>query len=115
MPTSDSSKDAVKNAPKPPAAPVKNQRSEDSDDDKPVGEGVALKPKFLPTGLSRAIVLASFIVSIALSAAILFANRYALAPAPNSANGFMYRINNLTGAVAFCGPQGCSDIPISVK
>jgi hypothetical protein len=39
----------------------------------------------------------------------LFGSRYNLVPAPNSANGFMYRIDHLTGAVQFCGPQGCTE------
>ncbi len=67
--------------------------------------------KFLPTGLSRALVLASIIMSITISATLLFANRYDLVPAPNSVNGFMYRIDRLSGGVQFCGPQGCSPLP----
>lgn len=96
-----------------PPGIVKKAKSggDDEGDDKPSGEGVQPKQKFLPTGLSRAIVLAAVLASLALVAGDLFANRYNLVPAPNSTNGFMYRIDHLTGAVQFCGPQGCSDLP----
>lgn len=89
-------------------APNRNLR-----DELPENSGAVAppKPKFLPTGLSRAIVLGSVIISVALAAALPFSARYDLIPAPNSVNGFMYRIDRLTGAVQFCGPQGCSPLP----
>ncbi len=52
----------------------------------------------------------ALITSIALLVGALFSNRYDLVPAPSSANGFMYKIDRLKGAVQFCGPQGCADI-----
>ena len=81
----------------------------EDDESKPI-EGPG-KQKFLPTGLSRAIVLAAVLASLAVLAGDLFGSRFNLVPAPNSANGFMYRLDRLTGAVQFCGPQGCADLP----
>ncbi len=96
-----------------PPVTVKKAKSggDDEGDDKPSGEGVQLKQKFLPTGLSRSIVLAAAIAALAVLLGDLFGSRYNLVPAPNSTNGFMYRLDRLTGAVQFCGPQGCSDLP----
>ena len=97
----------------PPVIVKKGAKSggDDDGDEKPGGEGVHLKQKFLPTGLSRAVVLAAVLGGLAVLAGDLFGSRYNLVPAPNSANGFMYRLDRLTGAVQFCGPQGCSDLP----
>ena len=104
-------KDAPKGAV--PPVPVKKAKPgvDDEADEKKSGGGSETSAKFLPTGLSRAIVVAAVIASIALMAGNLLASRYDLVPAPNSANGFMYRIDRLTGDVQFCGPQGCSDVP----
>ena len=107
----DSAKEPSKTAV--PPVIVKKPRpgaDDEGEDNKPIG-GAQAKQKFLPTGLSRAIVLATIIGSLAVLAGTLFGTRYELVPAPNSANGFMYRIDRLTGAVQFCGPQGCSETP----
>ena len=111
MANPDAVKDAVKEPPKGGPAPVKKSKPE-SDDEGEDGKGtvINLKPKFLPTGLSRSIVLAAVIGSLAVVGGNLFGNRYNLVPAPNSTNGFMYRIDHLTGPVQFCGPQGCTDV-----
>lgn len=109
MVNSDSPKDAPRDPPK-PIPPVMPRRGK-SDDDDEAPPAVPVKQKTLPTGLSRAIVIAAVIASLAVSASALFSNRYDLVPAPNSANGFMYRIDRLLGAVQFCGPQGCSELP----
>ncbi len=78
------------------------------------GEGAAeagpAKQKTLPTGLSRAIVIATFIFSIAYAGVGLLSDRYAIAPVPNSANSFVYRLDRLTGAIDFCGTQQCSAV-----
>jgi len=95
------------------AAPVKKGRSDDADDEAPAAPPP--KQKTLPTGLSRAIVIASLIASITVAVTGLLANRYDLVAADNSANGFMYRIDHLTGGTQFCGPQGCTDIPHAEK
>ena len=105
----------AKDAPK-PAPPPKKLRPEEDADEKAGGEGASpLKQKFLPTGLSRAVVLAAVIASLAVLGANLFGNRFELSPAPNSTNGFMYRIDKLTGGVQFCTPQGCGEIPTGTK
>ena len=113
MVNSDSPKDAPRDPPK-PIPPVMPRRGK-SDDDDDAPPAAPVKQKTLPTGLSRAIVIAAVIASLAVSASALFSNRYDLVPAPNSANGFMYRIDRLLGAVQFCGPQGCSELPRSEK
>jgi hypothetical protein len=111
MANPDAPKDAVKEPPKGATAPVKKARP-DADDEGEDGKATVLnlKPKLLPTGLSRSIVLAAIIASMAMVTGSLFGNRYNLVPAPNSANGIMYRIDHLTGAVQFCGPQGCAPV-----
>ena len=106
MAPTESAKDAGKDPAK--LAPARNLKEDSLDDRAAVPRG---KEKFLPTGLSRAIVLASIVIGVAICGTLLFADRYDLVPAPNSANGFMYRIDRLTGAVQFCGPQGCSPLP----
>jgi len=106
----DAPKDAAKGGPPPPMGKKGKPDDEGGDDEK----GATVLPgkqKFLPTGLSRAIVLAAVLGSIAVVAANLFANRFDLVPAPNSTNSFMYRIDRLTGGVQFCGPQGCTEVP----
>jgi len=116
MPNTDAAKDAAKDPPKGGPAPIKKSKPE-SEDEGEEGKGTVLnlKPKFLPTGLSRAIVLAAVIASFVVVGGNLFSNRYNLVPAPNSTNGFMYRIDHLTGAVQFCGPQGCTDVAQTTK
>ncbi|MGE3475907.1 MAG: hypothetical protein AB7H70_08870 [Rhodospirillaceae bacterium] len=87
--------------------PVKKPAPDDEDagDNAPVA-----KQKTLPTGLSRAIVIATFIFSIAYACVGLLSDRYAISPVPNSANSFVYRIDRLTGAIEFCGAQQCSTV-----
>jgi len=87
----------------------KNKGGDEESEDKkfPDGQG---KQKTLPTGLSRAIVIASVLASLIVVAANLFSGRYEVVPAPNSANSFIYRLDRLTGAIKFCGPQSCTDV-----
>jgi hypothetical protein len=89
------------------AVAAKKGRSDEVEDE----AGPAPKQKTLPTGLSRAIVIGTLIASITVAVTSLLGDRFDLVPAPNSANGFMYRIDRLTGTVQFCGPQGCADLP----
>jgi len=108
------SPDTAKDAPKGAAPPgLKKARLDDDGDEEKGGVVLPGKQKFLPTGLSRAIVLAAVLGSIAVATSNLFANRFDLVPAPNSANSFMYKIDRLTGGVEFCGPQGCTEVPHS--
>ena len=103
--------DDPKAAPKPvPAPPAKKGSSDDEDDVKTPRP--AAKQKMLSTGLSRAIVLATVLVILGVMINGLLGKRYELVPAPNSTNGFMYRIDKLTGAVHFCAPAQCTGIPI---
>ena len=105
--------DSPKDSPPAKAGPIvmKKGKSDSLDEDGPAGDAPQAKQKTLPTGLSRAIVIAAVISSLTVGAGAIFGDRYDLVPAPNSANGFMYRIDRLTGAVQFCGPQGCADLP----
>jgi hypothetical protein len=91
------------------AVKLKPVKSEPKDDGDEAAEGKpTLKQKMLATALSRAIVIAALIGSLAYASASLFATRYSLMPAPNTNNNFVYRIDRLTGAVQFCGQQQCT-------
>jgi len=102
----------AKAPPKPAPAPKKPAPSDDEEDD---GKHTiaAPKQKMLPTGLSRAIVIASILISLTVAAVTLLDGRYQLAASPNSTNGFMYRIDTLTGAVHYCAPVRCTEIPVA--
>jgi len=91
---------------------VKRESAGDEGGDEKSAESGTQKQKFLPTGLSRAIVLATIIGTIIIAAANVFIDRYDLVAAPASPNGFMYRIDHLTGGIKFCGPQGCTDVQV---
>lgn len=90
-----------------PGAPAKKTKPED---DEAAEAAPAAKQKMLPTGLSRAIVIATFIFSIAYASVGLLSDRYAISPVPNSPNSFVYRIDRLTGSIEFCGAQQCSAV-----
>lgn len=96
---------------KPNPGPAAKKSLDDDDDDDAKPAGPAPKQKLLPTGLSRAIVIAAILTTISIFVGSLYGDRYELVPAPNSANGFMYKIDKLTGAVQFCAPAQCTDIP----
>lgn len=100
-----------KPAAKPNPAPPKKKPLDDDEDEDVKPAGPALKQKMLPTGLSRAIVIAAILATISIVIGNLYSGRYELVPAPNSTNGFMYKIDKLTGAVQFCAPAQCTDIP----
>lgn len=92
-------------------APAKKPKMDDEDG----APAVALAPrkeKTLSTSLSRAIVLATLIFSIAFTAVELMRDRYAIAPVPNSANSFVYRLDRLTGSLQLCGAQQCSVVQV---
>ncbi len=95
-----------------PAAAAKKKPLDDDDDEQVKPVGPAPKEKILSTGLSRAIVIATLFATIGAVVNGLYSERYELVPAPNSANGFMYRIDTLTGAVHFCAPAQCTSIPV---
>lgn len=97
--------------PNPAAAAKKKPLDDDEEEDVKPG-GPALKQKMLSTGLSRAVVIAAVLATLGLLIGNIYGGRYELVPAPNSANGFMYRIDTLTGAVHFCAPAQCTSIPV---
>lgn len=110
MPT-DTHTDAKGAAPAKTPAPAKKPKLDDEADGAPAA-ALPRKEKTLPTGLSRAIVIATLIFSIAFATVELLRDRYAIAPVPNSANSFVYRIDRLTGALLFCGAQQCSAVQV---
>ncbi|TAL00945.1 MAG: hypothetical protein EPO08_12020 [Rhodospirillaceae bacterium] len=99
--------------PEKPEAPARKPTKSKLDDEE---DGTAstpqLRQKMLPTGLSRAIVIAAFIWGAVMLVNGLLPNRYDLIPAPNTQNSFMYRLDRLTGRVHFCGAQQCVEVPM---
>lgn len=71
------------------------------------------KAGFLPTGLSRAIVLGSLILSLIVLTPLLLGHRYELVAANRSENALVYRIDTLTGRVSLCSATQC--LPVSEK
>lgn len=98
-----------KHAKAPPPKPVRKPLDDD-DGDEAGARPIALKQKTLATALSRAIVISTLIGGLALTASTLFSARYALIPAPNTNNNFVYRLDRLTGGVQFCSAQQCVDV-----
>lgn len=88
------------------------KRPQNEDEEAAQAPAVPVKQKTLPTGLSRAIVIAALIFSAAYGSVELLRDRYAIAPVPNSPNSFVYRIDRLTGALLFCGAQQCSVVHV---
>jgi hypothetical protein len=103
-------------APKVEPLPVKKAPPKPTDADDSADAPAASPQRgtaFLPTGLSRAIVIAALLWTTVMVTTSLFAGRYELVPAPSTGNNFMYRLDRLTGAVSFCGSQQC--VPIAMK
>lgn len=71
------------------------------------------KAGLLPTGLSRAMVISTTFLSITAVVVGLVSGRFTLVPVPNSPNAMAYRIDHLTGEVAFCSSVQCS--PVSTR
>ena len=69
------------------------------------------KTSFLPTGLSRAIVIGSVLFMVTACAVGLLGNRFALIPVTRSENAMAYRLDRLTGSVTFCSSVQCAPIP----
>lgn len=79
--------------------------------DEPASLAPAPKAGLLPTGLSRALVIGSVVLALAGMTVGLFGDRYALIPAQRSENAVVYRIDRLTGSVAFCSAAACVALP----
>ena len=89
-------------------APGNRQTPDDDETAPPVSPS---KTTFLPTGLSRAIVLSSILFTITAGAVGLLSNRYSLIAIPSSPNAMAYRLDRLTGSVAFCSSVQCAPMP----
>ena len=72
------------------------------------------KTSLLPTGLSRSIVIGAILFFICTGTVGLLGNRYDLVPSTGSGNNFIYRVDRLTGSVAFCSPAKCSTLPMQL-
>lgn len=68
------------------------------------------KTGLLQTSLSRSIVIAAALVGAVWAVTAALTDRYMMVAAPRSENAFAYRVDRLTGNVAFCSPGGCSKI-----
>lgn len=91
------------------AIPKQDPKSEPEDDVQPPP---APKTGLLPTGLSRAIVIATTMVCL-VAAPFFFAKRYELVAAPRNENAMVFRLDTLTGAVSLCSAAQCT--PVSEK
>jgi len=72
------------------------------------------KEKFFSTALSRSIFMSALVVAALLCIISLLADRYELAPIPNSPNIVVYKLDRLTGGLMFCTAKECSEVK-SVK
>ena len=94
-----------------PASIPPPARRQSPDEDETIAPPAPPKATFLPTGLSRAIVISSTLLMITAGAVGLLGNRYTLVPIPSSPNATAYRLDRLTGRVAFCSPLQCAPMP----
>jgi len=89
---------------------VKFNKRDEADDEGSAPMAIPAKQKMLATALSRGLVLATVIASVAISVSMTLTARYAVIPAPNVANNFVYRLDRLTGKMQFCGQVRCVDL-----
>ena len=95
-------------APKPAPAP---KRPKPIDADEPGAKSTPpARAGFLPTGLSRAIVLAAFVLSGSALVATLVPHRYAVVVVPKSDNALVYRLDSLTGRLSLCSATQCQPV-----
>lgn len=101
-------------APKPPEhgkpAPAKKAGLDDEADGKP-----KKIQKLAPTSgrsLGRGIIVAALFVMIAWVFSAVTQPRYVLVPVQTNENTFVYRLDQRTGAVHFCGTQQCVELPV---
>ena len=112
-PAKDLARDPEKKAVSPTI--VKKGAKPEDDGDEAIAPAPAPKQKMLPTGLSRAIVLATILGVLVMGTVTLFTNRYEILAVPNSANGAIYRLDRLTGSLKFCGATACSSINVDAE
>lgn len=95
-----------------PASAPSDRKMQDPDEDTSMPVPPP-KAALLPTGLSRALVISSVLLMITACVVGLLGDRYSLVAVPNSPNAMAYRLDRLTGGVAFCSATQCS--PVSFK
>ncbi len=113
--SSEPAKDAARNPAKTAVSPTivkKTKPGDDEGDDAPAAGAPVLKQKMLPTGLSRAIVIATLLGSLIIGAVTLFTNRYEILAMPNSPNGGIYRLDRVTGGLKYCGATACTPVTV---
>jgi hypothetical protein len=96
-----------------PGADAQKKALADDADDAAATPSKTPSAGFLPTGLSRAIVIGTTLICITFAATVLLCNRYSLVAAVKSENVFVYRIDRLTGGVMSCGQASCT--PVALK
>ncbi|MEQ8734584.1 MAG: hypothetical protein RIC29_06650 [Rhodospirillaceae bacterium] len=69
-----------------------------------------LMGRLLPTGLSRAVVISTLILSATLWTQNLYSARYDLVASGKSETTFMYRLDRWTGIVSLCTTQSCKPL-----
>ena len=94
-----------------PAPPARAKPRPESDDDDEPKASPQQKPGVLPTGLSRAIVIAAVLATLTFVTTSLLSNRYELVAATKSDNAIVYRLDRLTGRVSFCSASQCNVLP----
>jgi hypothetical protein len=98
----------------PASVPAPGKSQVPDDDETPVSVSLAKAP-FLPTGLSRAIVVSSALFVLTAGVVGLLGDRYSLVPIPSSANAMAYRLDRLTGSVDFCSALQCAPLPTKAE
>lgn len=100
----------------PPASQPKPTPSidEERDPDGPiVGPAGRKKVGILSTGVSRAIVIAAFLIcSVWLFLSLMSLDRYRIVPVNNANAISVFRVDQLTGDVHICTPQACTQVQV---
>ena len=96
--------------PSTPSSPSNSKGKNTRDDDDAAPMAQTAKPGLLPTGLSRAIVLAAVIIASTVATTGLLAGRFALVSSGRTENALMYRIDRLTGRVSLCTQSQCTTL-----
>lgn len=86
-----------------PARPDDAGGLKDDDQPKPT------KPA-APASLARAVIVAAALISVSYAAVRTLTDRYLLVAPAQSGNAFIYRIDRLTGGVAFCTQNSCTPV-----
>lgn len=99
--------------PPPPQRPSVSLDDERDPDGPKVGPAGRKRVGILSTAISRAIVISAVLLcSVWLFLDLMSQDRYRIVPVSNTNAISVYRIDQLTGDVHLCTPQGCTQVPI---